>query len=256
MTFDRKIVVITGAAQGIGAAAMELFLEKGACVVCLDIAPAKEGDAENCLYVECDVSKADQVERAFRQVLDQFGRIDVLVNNAAVQTYGTVEETSEEEWDRVLAVNVKGAFLCAKQALPSMTAQRNGVIVNVSSVQALMSEEHVVAYATSKAAMLGLTRSIAVDYAQYNVRSSAVCPGSVGTPLLQWAADQSGDPEAMMDEIRGMHLLNRVADPSEIAHMIAYLASDEASFITGQAFRIDGGLGVKIGGAFRGKQKR
>ena len=256
MTFDRKIVVITGAAQGIGAAAMELFLEKGACVACLDIAPAKEGDAENCLYVECDVSKADQVERAFRQVLDQFGRIDVLVNNAAVQTYGTVEETSEEDWDRVLAVNVKGAFLCAKQALPSMTAQRNGVIVNVSSVQAVMSEEYVAAYATSKAAMLGLTRSIAVDYAPYNVRSSAVCPGSVGTPLLQWAADQSGDPEAMMDEIRGMHLLNRVAEPSEIAHLIAYLASDEASFITGQAFRIDGGLGIKIGGAFRGKQKR
>lgn len=256
MTFDGKIVVVTGAAQGIGAAAMELFLEKGAYVACLDIAPAKGGDTENSMYVQCDVSKADQVEQAFRRVLDRFGHIDILVNNAAVQTYGTVEETSEEEWDRVLAVNVKGAFLCAKQALPSMTAQRNGVIVNVSSVQALMSEEHVAAYATSKAAMLGLTRSIAVDYAPYNVRSSAVCPGSVDTPLLQWAADQSGDPEAMMDEIRGMHLLNRAADPSEIAHLIAYLASDEASFITGQAFRIDGGLGVKIGGAFRGKQKR
>lgn len=256
MTFDGKIVVVTGAAQGIGAAATELFLEKGACVACLDVAPAKEKDAKNRMIVRCDVSKADQVEQAFRQVLDRFGRIDVLVNNAAVQTYGTVEETSEEEWDRVQAVNVKGAFLCAKQALPGMTAQRNGVIVNVSSVQAMMSEERVAAYATSKAAMLGLTRSIAVDYAPYNVRSSAVCPGSVNTPLLQWAADQSGDPEAMMDEIRGMHLLNRAADPSEIAHLIAYLASDEASFVTGQAFRIDGGLGVKIGGAFRGKQKR
>ena len=253
MSFDRKIVVITGAARGIGAAAAELFLEKGARVACLDVTPAAEAPTENGFCVQCDVSQADQVERAFRQVLDRFGRIDVLVNNAAVQTYGTVEETTEEAWDRVLAVNVKGAFLCAKQALPGMTAQRDGAIVNVSSVQALMSEEHVAAYATSKAAMLGLTRSIAVDYAPYNVRSSAVCPGSVDTPLLQWAADQSNDPEAMMDEIRGMHLLNRIADPSEIAHLIAYLASDEASFITGQAFRIDGGLGVKVGGAFRGR---
>ena len=253
MSFEGKIVVVTGAAQGIGAATAELFLEKGARVACLDVAPARDKDTENRLCVPCDVSRADQVERAFRQTLDRFGRIDVLVNNAAVQTYGSVEETTEEEWDRVQAVNVKGAFLCAKQALPGMTAQRDGVIVNVSSVQALMSEEHVAAYATSKAAMLGLTRSIAVDYAPYNVRSSAVCPGSVGTPLLQWAADQSGDPEAMMEEIRGMHLLNRIADPNEIAHLIAYLASDEASFITGQAFRIDGGLGVKVGGAFRGK---
>ena len=253
MLFDGKIVVVTGTAQGIGAATAELFLEKGARVACLDVAPARDKDTENRLCVQCDVSRADQVERAFRQALDRFGRIDVLVNNAAVQTYGSVEETTEEEWDRVQSVNVKGAFLCAKQALPGMTAQRGGVIVNVSSVQALMSEEHVAAYATSKAAMLGLTRSIAVDYAPYNVRSSAVCPGSVDTPLLQWAADQSGDPEAMMEEIRGMHLLNRIANPGEIAHLIAYLASDEASFITGQAFRIDGGLGVKVGGAFRGK---
>lgn len=254
MSFDGKIVVITGAAQGIGAAAMDLFLEKGARAACLDVAPAQEEDSENRLCVQCDVSQADQVERAFRKVLERFGRIDALVNNAAVQTYGAVGETSEEEWDRVLSVNVKGAFLCAKQALPGMIAQRNGVIVNVSSVQGLMSEECVAAYATSKAAMLGLTRSIAVDYAPYNIRSSAVCPGSVATPLLQWAADQSDDPKAAMAEIRGMHLLNRVAEPSEIAHLIAYLASDEASFITGQAFRIDGGLGVKVGGAFRGKK--
>ncbi|MEX0600277.1 MAG: SDR family oxidoreductase, partial [Rhodothermales bacterium] len=204
-------------------------------------------DDDRTMYVACDVSRSDQVAAAFDRVADRYGGVDILVNNAGIQVYGSVTDTSESDWDRVMDVNVKGAFLCARAALARMT---RGVIVNVSSVQGLMSESNVAAYATSKTALLGLTRSIAVDYAP-DVRCVAVCPGTVDTPLLRWAVSEWEDPESMMDDVRAMHLLGRIAQPEEIARFIAFLASDEASFVTGHEYRIDGGLGVKVGGTLR-----
>ncbi|MEX0653855.1 MAG: glucose 1-dehydrogenase [Phycisphaeraceae bacterium] len=249
-----RTVAITGAVKGIGRATAEQFAQTGAQVALLDVDAAGEALAEQlgerALFVDCDVSNEAAVERAVRRTVDHFGGIDVLVNNAGIQRYSSVTETSEQEWDRVMGVNLKGAFLCAKHAIPSMLERGGGVVINVSSVQAFLSQPRVAPYTTSKTALLGLTRSIAVDYAP-TVRCVAVCPGTVDTPMLREAVKESSDPEAVLAECRQMHLLQRVAQPEEVAELIVFLASERAPFITGQAIRIDGGLGVSIGGSKR-----
>lgn len=255
MTFTDKIAVITGGAKGIGGATTTRFLEEGARVAVLDLDEERARDrlapfGNHGLFIHCDVSKGDQVEAAFKQIADQFGVVDVLVNNAGIQRYSTVTETTEEEWDLVMNVNLKSAFLCAKYAIPLMQQRGSGVVLNVASVQSFISQRTVAPYTTSKTAMLGLTRSIAVDYAP-EVRAVAVCPGTVDTPMLKWAANQSPDPEEVYQEVREMHLTQRIAEPVEVANLILYLCSDQAAFITGQAFRIDGGLGLMVAGSVR-----
>ena len=201
-------------------------------------------------FVRCDVAKEQQVKEAIAQGVEQFGQVNYLVNNAGIQRYSKVTETSEEEWDLVMNINPKSAFLCAKHAIPYMQKIGSGVVVNVSSVQAMLSQGNVGPYVTSKTAMLGLTRSIAVDYAP-NIRCVAVCPGSIDTPMLRWGFAQSPDPEQVYQECMDMHLTGRVAQPQEIGEFIAYLCSDKASFMTGQSYRVDGGLGVMIPGSKR-----
>jgi NAD(P)-dependent dehydrogenase (short-subunit alcohol dehydrogenase family) len=253
INFPDKVVVVTGGAKGIGGATTTRFLEEGAKVAALDIDEA-EGAArvadypDRGMFIKCDVSDSAAVKAAFEQIVARFSGVDVLVNNAGIQRYSTVTETTDEEWDLVMNVNLKSAFLCARAAIPSMLARGGGVVVNVSSVQALHCQENVAPYTTSKTAMLGLTRSIAVDYAP-TVRSVAVCPGTVDTPMMAWAASQSPDPAAVYQEVNKMHLAGRIADPTEIADLILYLSSDRAGFMTGQPIRVDGGLGIVLSGS-------
>lgn len=254
MRFDDHIAVVTGAAKGIGAATADLLVREGAHVVLLDTDPAGAATAEalgdRAVFLSCDVSNAGAVAGAFTALRERFDGVDLLINNAGIQRYGTVTETSEALWDQVMAVNLKSAFLCAQQALPLMQARGRGVVINVASVQSFITQANVAAYTTSKTALLGLTRSIAVDYAP-SVRCVAVCPGSVDTPMLRWAVEQSPDPDEVMQEVHAMHPVERIAAPEEVAALIGYLCSAEAGFITGQAYRIDGGLGLSIGGSKR-----
>ena len=150
----------------------------------------------------------------------------------------------------VLDVNLKSVFLCSKYCIPSMLRKGRGVVVNVASVQAFVSQQKVAAYTTSKSALLGLTRSIAIDYSPH-IRCVAVCPGTVDTPMLREAIKESPDPDAVYQECIDMHPLKKLATPQEVSELIAFLASDKASFITGQAYRIDGGLGISVGGSKR-----
>ncbi len=246
---QNKVAVVTGASKGIGAATALRLHEEGAKVVLLDIdGQAKHlMDSPRASFIQCDVSKGEAVKNAIERVVGSFGDIEILVNNAGIQHYGTVVSTPEEEWDHVLNVNLKSAFLCAKYAIPSMQRHGKGIVVNMASVQSHHSQQNVAPYTTGKSAMLGLTRSIAVDFSP-QIRCVAVCPGTVDTPMMKWAAEQSGDVEALYDEVAAMHLSKRIAKPEEIAGLVAYLCSDEASFITGQSVRIDGGLGVILGG--------
>jgi NAD(P)-dependent dehydrogenase (short-subunit alcohol dehydrogenase family) len=244
--------VVTGAAKGIGESTARALAREGAAVAVLDVDERGAGVGESLgggsIFVRCDVSRAEDVAAAFARVRRELGSIDILVNNAGIQHYGTVADTSEDDWDRVLGVNLKSAFLCAKYAVPAMIERGRGVIINVASVQAFHSQPNVAAYATSKSALLGLTRSIAVDFGP-RIRCVAVCPGAVDTPMLRAAAETNPAPAEVQQQSGWAHLLERIATPDEIAETIVFLASDKASFITGEAIRVDGGLGVALPGA-------
>ena len=252
--FKNRVAVVTGGAKGMGAATACAFHREGASVVVMDIddqgAKLAKTFGRRGLFVRCDVSRGEQVKAAFENIAGRFGGVDVLVNNAGISRFSTVTETSEEEWDLVMNINLKSAFLCAKYAIPSMLSRGAGVVVNVASVQALQSQARVAPYTTSKSALLGLTRSIAIDYAP-KVRCVAICPGTVDTPMLRNSLLESPDPEAVLRECNEMHLTKRIAQPEEIAELTVFLSSDKAGFITGQYFRIDGGLGIELGGSKR-----
>ena len=250
--FKDRTAVVTGGGKGIGAAVARRLHAEGASVAVLDVDPAGSDawSGERLRFMACDVSRSVDVNAAISEVVREFGEIDILVNNAGIQHYGTVVSTTEDEWDRVMGVNLKSAFLCSRAAIPSMQRRGAGVVINMSSVQGYHSQANVAPYTTSKTAMLGLTRSIAIDFSPA-IRCVAVCPGTVDTPMVRWTAEQSGDPDALYEEVRQMHLTGRIGTADEIAGLVAYLCSDEAAFITGQSFRIDGGLGVELGGTVR-----
>jgi NAD(P)-dependent dehydrogenase (short-subunit alcohol dehydrogenase family) len=249
MNYQNKTVVITGAAKGIGASCARLFYEAGANVALIDIASDESAITSNrWLFINGNVSSETNVKEAFESINNHFDSVDILINNAGIQRYGTVTETSVDDWDLVMNVNLKSLFLCSKYAIPFMLRKKKGVIINMASVQAFVSQPKVAAYTTAKTAILGLTRSIAVDYSPY-IRCVAVCPGTIDTPMLRDSFALSPDPNEVLLECIDMHLVKRIGTPGEVAELFMYLTYYKASFITGQAIRIDGGLGITIQGS-------
>jgi NAD(P)-dependent dehydrogenase (short-subunit alcohol dehydrogenase family) len=246
-----RVALVTGGSLGIGAAVVERLAAGGAAVVFCghDDESVRTAQARHAgrpvLGVRADVTIAAEMEALAQTAADRFGGLDIVVTSAGIQRYGTVEETSEALWHEVLDVNLTGVYLTCRAAVPHLRARGGGAIVAVSSVQAFVAQQRVAAYAVSKAGINALVRSLALDHAPDRIRANAVCPGSVDTPMLRWAADLYRG-ESSVDETVARwgrtHPLGRVARAEEVAEVVAFLAGDRASFVTGAEYRVDGGL--------------
>ena len=246
MRLKNKIALITGGSRGIGLATARLFAQEGAQVIIFS-RDVKMGEnaaksISGASFVPGDIRKGADCQRAVAESLHLYGGLDILINSAGIiYRNRTVEQTSEEEWDDTFDVNVRGTFLMSRSALPALR-ESEGAIVNLSSYVGMVGFAGASAYAASKAAIINLTRSMALDHARENIRVNAVCPGSVETDMIRSAWEQTGDVEEAQHLWAEKHPLGRIAAPDEVAQAILFLASKEASFITGVALPVDGGL--------------
>jgi NAD(P)-dependent dehydrogenase (short-subunit alcohol dehydrogenase family) len=249
---ENKVALITGGGRGIGRAIAHKMAHEGALVALADIdvesaqSAAEELLKEGCqsIAIQTDITREMEVQAAVSRVTGSFRRIDILVNNAGKNFYYDATTMSEADWDNAMNVDVKGAWLCCKHVLPSMKAAKAGSIINIASVHARITAPGHFPYAAAKSALVGLTRNLALDYAPYNIRVNAICPGWVRTALVQGWFDQQVDPKATEDRVLSFQPLQRIGTPEEIANFVAFVASDEASFITGAELVIDGGMSI------------
>ncbi len=252
MKLQGKTAIITGAAAGIGAASAALFAREGANVAAVDI--DRERLAQIChdigraggksIAVAADVSQLDDVQNVLRSAVQEFGRIDILFNNAGIVPVGKVEAISEEQWDRAMAINVKSIYLFCHAIIPKFKEQGGGVILNTASATALRAVVDRACYTATKAAVIGLTKSMALDYVSDNIRVNCLCPGTVDTPSLTQRLAAFPDPAAARKNFIARQPLGRFGTAEEIAQAALYLVSPAAEFVTGVAFAIDGGLSI------------
>jgi NAD(P)-dependent dehydrogenase (short-subunit alcohol dehydrogenase family) len=247
MRLAGRVALVTGAGSGIGEATVRRFAAEGAIVAVNDVdaertravAGTIEKEGGRALAVPANVTRRDEVEAMVARVVGELGRLDVLINNAGINRDAMSHKMTEEQWDQVLAVNLKGTFLCAQAALPKMRERGWGRVINTSSIGSLGNIGQA-NYAASKAGVIGLTKTLALEYAKYGVTVNCVAPGAVLTPML------AGVPEPVRQKITAQIPMGRIADPTEIAGVHAFLASEDAGFITGQVLFVDGGMSVGI----------
>lgn len=249
MDLQDKVCIVTGGASGIGLATAALFARHGAVVAIADAdAQAAAGAAQRLpgqvRAFGCDVSRSDQVAAMVAQVLAAWERIDVLVNNAGFGFTGTVTSIAEDDWDRLMAVNVKGVFLCSKHVVPVMRRQGGGVIVNTTSYTAVSAIANRAAYVASKGAVSALTRAMALDHAADNIRVNAVAPGTIDSPYLDRILRRADDPVGLRQQYEARAAMRRMGQPEEVAEAILFLASGRSRFATGSVLTVDGGSSI------------
>ncbi|HLH04250.1 MAG TPA: SDR family NAD(P)-dependent oxidoreductase [Bryobacteraceae bacterium] len=242
---DARVVIVTGGAYGIGRAIASRFCMAGDRVIIADI-NSERGEAlaaqlPGTTFRNADMREPNEIEALVAFAMERLGRIDVLCANAGIERYASAEEYSLSDWSAIIDTNLRGAFLCAKYALPHLKASR-GSIVFTSSVQAIATEKQISVYAASKSGLLGLTRGIALDYAPEGVRVNAVCPGATQTGMMETAVARESDPQGVLSSLAAKIPLRRLGLPEDVAHAVYFLASPEASYITGTQLVVDGGL--------------
>jgi NAD(P)-dependent dehydrogenase (short-subunit alcohol dehydrogenase family) len=249
MRLEGKVAIITGASSGIGKATALLFGREGAKVVVNYSHSADEADevvnsilksGGEAIAIKADVSKEHEVKAMIEETIKKYGKIDILHNNAGVELQKPITITSEEEWNKVLDINLKGMFHCSKYALSYM--KEGGVIVNTASVAGLFGSANLSAYCASKGGVIALTKALALEYAPNKIRVNCICPGAIDTPMLRRFIDASPDPKATEKQFTSMHPLGRLGQPEDIARAALFLASDSSSFITGHSLVVDGGF--------------
>ncbi|MCK4771408.1 MAG: SDR family oxidoreductase [Candidatus Latescibacteria bacterium] len=248
-TLEGKKALITGAASGIGRATALLFAREGAAVAIADIdreggesvVETIAGQGGSAVFIPCDVSVAEDCNRAVERTVQKFGRLDILFNNAGIIRRATVPDTTEEEWDRAMAVNSKSVFLMCRYAIPVMARAGGGVIINTASGWGLVGGRRAASYCASKGAVVQLTRAMALDHGEQNIRVNCICPGDTDTPMLQEEARQLELPPVEFVAGAADRPLKRVGSPEDIARAVLYLASDASSFVTGTTLVVDGG---------------
>ena len=249
MRLKEKVAIITGGGSGFGEVTGHLFAREGAAVMLADIngaaartvAESINAEGGRAAWVQTDVTSGSSVEAMVHAVLNNFGRVDILFNNAGIEGFGTVIETDEATWDRMFAVHVRGAYLCSKYAIQAMIdGGHGGVVVNVSSVAGLVGLQHMSAYSAAKGAIISLTRAMAADFARYGIRVNCIAPGTTMTPLGKRLIEHD-TPEQLAQRL-SRYPMNRFGEPIEIARSVLFLASDDSSYATGTCLVVDGGL--------------
>jgi NAD(P)-dependent dehydrogenase (short-subunit alcohol dehydrogenase family) len=240
--FAGAVAIVTGGSRGIGRAIAERLADEGAQVVIGSRTPPSRTPGRSLHHVACDVSVPEEAQRLVEETVELHGGLDVVVNNAAVEHEATVEDTTPEDWDHVMAVNLRGPFLCTKYAIGHMRRRGGGAIINIASVDGLWAEPELAAYCTSKGGLLALTRAVAIDHGADGIRCTAICPSYVRTDMLEQYYDAQPDPEATRRGASALHPVGRISEPEEVAALTAWLASGEATFANGQPFVLDGGL--------------
>lgn len=248
MRFSDKVVVVTGSGAGIGRASALAFAENGAAVVVNSVSEsaakvceeirASGGDA---LFVQADVAAAEGAEKLIREAVAKYGKIDVLANIAGIVPEGSIEQCSEEDWDKAMTVNVKSVFLTCRAALPALRASR-GVVVNITSTVAIKGVTNRAVYSASKGAVLSLSKSMAAEYVSEGVRVNCVCPGTVLTPSLRGRINRTGDPETTMKNYVSRQPMGRLGTPEEIAQAVLFAADPAVTFMTGANVVVDGAM--------------
>ena len=252
MSFKGKVVIVTGGGQGIGRAISREFASKGAKVVIADI--DSEAGIENeqyiisqgnsAFFVDTDVSDESSVKNLVAKTVEKYGDIDILINNAAISGFGNIFDISMEDWDRVIAVNLRGPFMCAKYCAPIMARKGGGCIINIASTRAFMSEPDTEAYSASKGGLIALTHSLAISLSKSRIRVNSISPGWI--EVSEWKKSSEAKPATLSELDHSQHPAGRVGVPQDIARACLYLCSEDAGFITGANLTVDGGMTVKM----------
>ena len=249
---SNKVMIVSGGASGLGLAAAEKFAKNGYDITIVDINEEKGKKAEqkikdlgqDAVFCNCDISKKDQVQKAAEATKEKFGRADVLINNAGLEIRGSILQCTEEDWDRTYDTNLKGIYYMSNAFIPSIIEQGGGSVINTGSILGYRTVGERAAYSSSKGAIDTLTQTMAFDLAEKNIRVNCVAPGAIDTPLLRGSINDSPDPEETENYLNSKSVLNRMGKPAEVANVMYFLASDEASFVTGATYFVDGGWSI------------